>query len=260
MKIIRIIIVIIALLMTNINVLFSQLSDENWDLMLIRNDKVYTSMTMEYERTLVDLKDYLSTKNIEGFNYFTHLRDDYSFTHAIPLNELSDMSKGIHSVLAKQINDPEFNTIITRLKKNLRSYQYYIVKFEKDLSYIPEGDDWGENSSYRRWTYLYCQPGKESEVKEVLENWRKLYEAKDVEMGFRVFTGFLGIEQPLYILTTWAENALEYQLNIEKSSKILGEEGISLWNNMYEFVNTTETLEGWYLQQYSFAPNLKMAE
>ena len=79
-------------------------------------------------------------------------------------------------------------------------------------------------------------------------------------MGFRVFSGFLGVEQPLYILTTWAENPLDFQTNIQNTSSLLGEDGAELWQLLMGYVQQTKTIEGWFLPQYSFAPNMKLAE
>ncbi len=260
MKIIRIIQIIIAIALVHSNNAFCQLSDENWDLMLIREDHVYPSSTMEYEMSLADLKQLLSTKNMKGFNYFVNLRNDYSFTHVIPLNKIEDLKLGIHSIVAKQVNDPLFDLILNDLKETTKSYRHYIVRYLRELSYIPEDNNWNENSQYRRWSYFYCQPGKESEVEKVLSEWKKLYESKGIEMGFRVFSGFIGIEQPLYILTIWAEDPLAYQTNLQEVSTKLGEDGAALMNKMFKYVNSTETIEGWYLPQYSFAPNMKLAE
>ncbi len=83
---------------------------------------------------------------------------------------------------------------------------------------------------------------------------------KGIKSGFRVFSGFLGIEQPLYILTTWAEDPLDYHEKLQNTVGLLGEEGAVLWEKMLENVNGASAVEGWFLPQYSYAPGLKMAQ
>ncbi len=251
-------ILFVLLLMNNPG--FGQLSDENWDLMLIRNDRVYPSKTAEYETALMDLKNLLTEKNVDGFYYFTHMQDDYFFTHVTPIHKLEDLSRGIHSFMAKEVNDPELDLIMDYISETIASYSYYIVRYHPDLSFVPEGDDWGEGSPYRRWSYYYFQPGTEDEVEKVLASWKQLYADKGIDKGFRVFSGFLGVDQPLYILTTWAENPLDFHQKLQDASGQLGEQGAALWAKMMEYVAEVKTIEGWLLPQYSYAPGMKMAE
>ena len=134
------------------------------------------------------------------------------------------------------------------------------MQYRPELSYVPEGDDWGEGSPYRKWSYYHFQPGSEEEVEQVLASWKQMYQAKGIKTGYRVFAGFLGIEQPTYLLTNWAEDPLDYHENLQQVSEQMGEEGAALWAKMMEYVREATTVEGWYLAQYSYAPDMKMAE
>ena len=218
MKINRIIYIATVILLAQGSLTFGQVSDEKWDLMLIREDKVYPSMTDDYEMTLMDIKEYVAEKKVKGINYFTHMQDDYVFARVMPIHQLKDLKDGIHEYVEKKINDPEFTLMMDYLNEAIASYRYYIVQYKKDLSYIPDGDDWAEGSPYRKWSYYYFQPGTEDEVEAVLAAYKQLYEQKGVKMGFRVFKGFLGIEQPVYQLNTWAEDPLDYHENLQEVS------------------------------------------
>ncbi|MGD9327569.1 MAG: hypothetical protein PVH48_01305 [Cyclobacteriaceae bacterium] len=241
------------------NSALSQLSDKEWDLMLIREDKVWPSMTDEYEMTLADLREFLSEKEVHSFHYFTHMQDDYRFTHVTPIQKFNDLSKGIHSFMSKEVNDPELDLIFNFLNESIESYRYYMVQYRPEYSYIAKGDDWGEGNPYRKWSYYYFHTGTEKEVEMILAAWKQLYQKKKINKGFRVFSGFLGVDQPLYILTTWAKDPSDYHANLENISGMLGENGIALWNKMMQHVRATETVEGWFLPQYSYAPGMKLA-
>lgn len=260
MKVNRLTCLVIVFLLLPSTGALCQISDQKWDLMLIREDRVYPSMTDDYEMALMDLKDLFTRNKVKGFNYFTHLQDDYIFTHVTPLDHFKDLGKGIHSVMAQEAKDPELDLILDYLNDAIKYYRYYIVQYRPELSFIPEGDDWGTGSPYRKWSYYYFQPGTEKEVEAVLSAWKKLYEGKGIKSGFRVFSGFLGIEQPLYILTTWAEDPLDYHEKLQNTAGLLGEEGAVLWEKMLENVNEATAIEGWFLPQYSYAPGLKLAQ
>ena len=247
MKCLNIYRIVIFFMLLNSISLFGQINSAKKDLLLIREDKVYPSMTQDYEVSLGDLKSFLEKNNVKGFNYFTHLHDNFTYSHVTPIKELKNLNNGITEFFAKKINNPELDVILNYLSNTISSFNYYIVQFNPELSYIPNGEDWLENNQYRKWHYYYFYPGTSTSVEEVLAAYKQLYLDKKVEMGFKVFSGFLGVEQPLYILTTWAENPLDFQADLDKASNLVGKEGTTLWNLLMGYVQETKTVEGWFL-------------
>ncbi|WP_276391861.1 hypothetical protein [Eudoraea chungangensis] len=238
----------------------SQQLMEDYDLFLVREDKVTPSMSTDYEMSLADLKAFLAENDIKDFNYFTHFQDDYKFLHIVPIDNLNDLRKGTREAFKSRINKPELELIMDYFDLSVDSYKQYIVRYQPDLSYVKEDDNWNENASYRKWNFYYFYPGNEKEVEALLAAYKELYKQKDITMGFRVFSGLLGTEKPLYILTTWGESPLDYHENLELTSSALGDRGAELWTSMMKLVRDTRTTEGWYLPQYSYAPGLKFAE
>ena len=53
---------------------FGQTMDENLNLLLVREDKVSPSMSVDYEMSLTDLKNFLTENNVQNFNYFRSRR------------------------------------------------------------------------------------------------------------------------------------------------------------------------------------------
>lgn len=239
--------------------MIGQTSDEDWDLLLVREDNVIPSLTDEYEKSLADLRDILTEKDEKKYFYFTHLQDNYQFTHITPIKGLEELDKGIHNFVAKRLKDVELNLVLDYMNSNIDSYKYYVVQYQAELSYVPDGDDWG-NKSYRKWSYIQFIPGTEKDVEEIFSSWKHLYEEKGIETGFRIFSGFLGIEQPTYILTTWSSDPLNYHIELDKVSTALGEEGALLWSKMMDYALDITVVEGWYLPQYSYAPGKEMAK
>ena len=239
---------------------FGQNMEENLNLLLIREDKVSPAMADEYEMSLADLKNYLTDNQVKGFNYFTHIQDNFEFLHIVPLNNLEELSEGTREALIKRVNKPELKLIMDYFDLSLDSYRHYVVQYKPELSYVPSTQQWDEGNTYRKWHYYHFYPGSEEEVEEILATYKHLYRTKNVEMGFRVFAGQIGLERPSYILTTWAKSPLDYHQNLEKTSEMLGDSGALLWSKLMELVKEAKITEGWYLPQYSFAPQLKMAE
>jgi hypothetical protein len=117
MKIRKIIYLVIVTLLLN-NIIYSQTSNSDLELMAIRQDMVKPSMTTNYEFFLADFKNYLESKNFKNFEYYTHFQDDYTFRHISPISDLNLLKTSTLSELAKQFNDPEFDLIIDEMNAN----------------------------------------------------------------------------------------------------------------------------------------------
>ena len=156
------------------------------------------------------------------------------------------------SYIQEKVDAPELDLILDYMKSYTNANKYYITKYRPELSYIPEDFEWSDKHKYRKWSYYHFQPGTEDEVENVILAWKKMYERKNVKMGFRIFSGFIGIDQSIYILTTWAEDPQDYHNNLQKASELLGDEGASLWDKMINDLQEAEVVEGWFLPQYSY--------
>ena len=231
-----------------------------WDIMLVREDKVKPSLLNDYENGLFDMKSFLEENKVEDFFYFTHLRDDYTFLHMSKVDNLGDLEQGIFEYVKNKINKPEFELIWSDVTASIDSYRYYMVKYSHDLSFVPETGDWEIDLPFRKWNYYYFKPGTEDEVETIMSAWRQLYKDNGVKNGYRIFKGSIGLEQPLYVFSTWAEDPQELQIDLQENMKILGERGAALNAKMLEYVEKVETYEGWYLPQYSYNTGKKLAD
>lgn len=246
---------ILALISTiGLNTGCSQPSDKKGEMLLIREDVVKPSMAEKYELSLLDLNNFLEANNVRDVNYLTHIRDNFHYSYISVLNNLDDLDGGFGDYINGEKSSDEFTLIWELMNESRESYRFYIVKYDEENSYVTDGNGWVEESPYRKWNYYYFDPGTEKEVDEILAAWKYLYKQNDIKSGYRVYRGVLGIDQPVVIFTSWAKDALEHHQNLEANIKIFGEEGSALLLGMLELSNNVETIEGYFLPQYSFSP------
>jgi hypothetical protein len=238
---------------------YAQTKDGDWDLMLVREDRVKPSKVADYEAALMDKKIFLEENNVTNYTYFSHMMDNYNFTHVTPIERLNDLEQGILEYIKHKVNNPEFDLIVSDIFENIETYRYYIIRYHHELSHVPPNNSWESGSPYRKWNYYYFKPGKEKEVERILASWHSLYNKHEINNGYRIFSGFTGLYQPLYIFTVWAEDPTELQRNLQDNMTLFGEEGAILWTKTMEYVHKVETFEGWYLPQYSYTNNKKLA-
>ncbi len=246
--------VLVMLFVFAVEVTIAQISDTNMNYLLVREDVVKPSMAADYETSLVDLAQFLTESNVKHVNYMTQLQDNFYYAHVAQLNKMEDINGGLKTFIRGAEKSARFDLIWDELNKNIESFSYYVVKYEPELSYVPDGKVWLDEAPYRRWNYLHFEPGTEKLAEDILLAWKNLYKNKGVKSGFRVYKGVIGLDQPVLMFTTWSESPLQYQVELQDSIDLLGEEGTILWIAMMDLVRKAETVEGYYLPQYSYTP------
>ena len=250
----RLFLALIAVL--SINIALAQMDEAQMDYLMVRVDDVKPARAADYEASLTDLRLFLKDNNIKDVNYMTQLQDNYQYSHVAMLNSMDDIKGGLRAYIKGEKKSAEFDLIWSDINETLNNYRYFVVQYEPDLSYVPDGKIWLESAPYRRWNYIYFEPGTMEAAEDILRAWKNLYKAKGVTSGFRVFKGVVGVEQPVIMITTWSESPLDYQRELQESIDLLDEEGTVLWVAMMELMAKAETVEGWYLPQYSFHPEM----
>ena len=251
MKTNTILCLIIGLVFSQISPVVAQTDDVDWDVLLIREDHVKPSLTNEYEASLTDLKNFFESRPEYDFNYFIHLQDNYYFSHIIPLDSPDQFEEGMLETLLASTEDQMLELIWDDLNSSIETSRHYLVDYRPEYSYLPEGDNWLDGVPYRRWNYYYFLPGTEKEVEELFEAWQYLYKDVEARSGYRIYKGLIGQEQPLYIFATWAADPGDYQDRLQENMELFGQNGSILWMKMMDLVRKVETVEGWYLPQYS---------
>ncbi|MEZ5195570.1 MAG: hypothetical protein R2764_04000 [Bacteroidales bacterium] len=128
----------------------------------MREDVVNPSMTVDYEASLSDLASFLDENKVKHVNYMTQLQDNYHYSHITVLNDLNEVNSGLRAFIHGDNKSAEFDLIWDDLNQTIESYSFYIVKYEPELSYVPDGKVWLEDAPYRRWNYfiLFQTPKK----------------------------------------------------------------------------------------------------
>jgi hypothetical protein len=234
---------------------FSQPLSEKGNLLLIREDVVRPSMAETYELGLLDMAGFLKENNEEKVNYLTHIQDNFHYTHISSINDLNDIEKvSLEKYISGEKASDDFSFFWEIMNGTLDTRHSYVVEYDAKNSYVPEGESWLEGMPYRKWNYYYFSPGTEEEVEKILSAWKYLYQQNNIESGYRVYRGVLGIEQPVVLFTSWAKNPLEHHQNLEANTRILGEEGSALLIGILESATKVETIEGYFVPEFSYQP------
>ena len=91
-----------------------------------------------------------------------------------------------------------------------------------------------EGLNYRHLDYFYPVPGKEDELMELIKDYKKLYETKKIEEGFRVYMGSVGTEMGMVLFVQPAKSRVDFAMLSDKQDEILGKEAQALMGQIVE--------------------------
>ena len=242
----------IASFLLAISVFLVQAQD-NTQLFLIHEDIVIPANSAQYEEASKSLKKALVDNNVTSFGFYSFWQDDNTVIYVQLINNYADLDKNFWKELSDKMGKEETDALFSKFDGTYHSHRDFVAVNHLDLSYKPEQLQEGDYN-YREWTYLYYDSKDEKAMFELMKEWKSLYESKNMENGYTVFTAGVGHYGPVVVIQGWARNELEFAENNVKNMETLGDERQALMKKTNPLIQKIETKRGWFQEDMSFLP------
>ena len=257
----KILIVVVVGLLVNLFALnvYAQEEESQSQLFVIHEDVVKPSMVGKFEEARKGLLAKLKEHNMTSMSYRVAVTDDFHYMMISEIENMAALDKNPWQELREKMGDEESRAMAKWNDETYDMHHSYLVRLQHNLSYTPENA--GENSeemNFRHWSFYYINPDKAEEAKEIAKEWHTLFASKKIPTGYRIYTGGMGTEVPLYVVVQWAKNAAEFQAQDAKTNELLGEEGKELSQRTFAITRKFETKTGWMRPDLSYMPSEEM--
>lgn len=226
---------------------FAQKELPKSQLYLMHEDLVLPSMADKYEQALKDFAKLFSDAKIDSRSYRIIQKDYFNYTAVIPVTDFDGLAKyfGMTPEIIEKIGKDKFDAQMKKFDGCYDTHRNYLLNLRNDLSYKPEyGLNMGEGLDYRHLDYFYPVPGKENEMMELIKEYKKLYESKKIEEGYRVYMGSVGTEMGMVLFVQPAKSRVDFATLSDKQDEILGNDGKKLWDKVVAITQKFEHLDG----------------
>jgi len=226
---------------------FAQKDLPKSQLYLMHEDIVLPYMVNEYESALKDFAKLFSDAKIDSRSYRIIQKDYFNYTAVIPVTDFDGLAKyfGMTPEIIEKIGKDKFEAQMKKFDGCYDSHRNYLLNLRNDLSYKPEyGLNMDEGLNYRHLDYFYPVPGKENELMELIKEYKKLYETKKIEEGFRVYMGSVGTETGMVLFVQPAKSRVDFAMLSDKQDEILGKEAQALWDKLLKITQKFEHHDG----------------
>ncbi len=225
-------------------------------LFLMHEDNVLPFMADKYESALKDFDKMMSDAKIDR-TYNIIQADIFKYTAVIPVTDFDGLAKyfGMSPEVMNKIGKDKFESVMKKFDGCYDTHRNFLMTLRNDLSYKPEyGLNPDDGINFRHLDYFYAVPGKEDEMMELIKEYKKLYETKNIEEGYRVYMGSIGTEAGMVLFVQPAKSRVDYAALSDRQNEILGDEGQKLWDKTLAITQKFEHHDGMMRPDLSYRP------
>lgn len=202
------------------------------ELYLIHEDVIYPYMTEKYEKAASDFAGMMKEGKVEG-SYTALQTDIFTYTYISPVKDYDGLAKyfDMRSNMMEKVGKDKFAKVMSGFDGCYASHKNFLLTLRNDLSYKAKyGLNPDEGLNFRHLDYVYVVPGKEDEMMQILKEYQTLYDSKNIEEGYRIYIGGIGTDMPMILFVQPAKSQVDWATLTENQDKLLGDEGMKLWN------------------------------
>lgn len=230
-----------------LSVSYGQGKSSNSQLFLIHQDQVLPHMAEKYEAAFKNLKDLLSESNSD-MEYNVVQTEYFTYSAIMSVKDYNGLAKHpfITGEMGKNIDKENFSSAMNNFDGCYDSHKSFLLKLRHDLSYKGKyGLDPKDDLNFRHFDYFYFVPGKEDEMIKLLKEMKSINEANDIQQGYRIYQGDLGVDSPMILLVKSFKDRISWAKESDEISKKLGEQQNELRKKMIAIMQKFEHKNGY---------------
>ncbi|MFQ5651747.1 MAG: hypothetical protein ACE5IY_17555 [bacterium] len=232
-----------------------QEDESNSRLFVIHEDVVMPARVAEYEQAIKTVLVKLNELKMTSLRHVVTVSEDFHYAYIAEIDNMAALDNDPWDELEKKMGKEAWDEMWKGYDNTYAMHHDFLARLRPNLSYDPKNASMGsEEMTFRHWDYYYVDPDEGDTAREIAKEWKALYESKGVPTGYRLYTGGLGTEVPLYVVVQWASNAAEYEAQNAKALEMLGEEGQALMQRTLAISRRVESKNGWLRPDLSYMP------
>ena len=223
---------------------------------LVHEDVVYPYMAEQYENTIKEFKEMLTSSNVDEMSFNTAQIEYFTYSYLTPVTNFEGLASYIASgeSMMEKVGAEKFANVMKGFEGCYSSHKNYLLNLRNDLSYIEkQGLDPEEGLNFRHLDFFHVIPGKMEEFTEVLKEWKALYEANGIEQGYRVYFGGMGLDLPLVLMVSPSKNRAQWAMESDEQDEIIGEDYTAMINKTMALVWKFEHKNGMMRPDISYS-------
>ena len=219
--------------------------------LLIHVDHVIASKSAQYEEANNGFVSELKKHGLKNADSYTHKQSNGDYIHVSSIEKMADLDNHPFMEVQEKMGKEAWDAMYAKFAGTYMDHESYVVNFHPENSH--NMDQLGaEGVDYRVWSFNFFEDQHWKEIMDLSKRWKELYESKNIEVGYGIYTNGFGYPGPVIVVLRWAKSPAEYHAQMEKDRAILGEDAKTLSEETAKYIYKQETLDGWYRPDLSY--------
>ena len=222
----------------------------------VHEDVVKPNMVGEYESIVKELVANMKKHNIQDVNMIVSNLVGARYLYVGPIENMAELDKSSFATLSEKMGAEAMGKLFDRMDKCYDIEQNYVIRLDKDLSYMPDGiTQTPEGQDYRKFHYLHFAPGDRAMIKEKMKAIKDMFVQKGSKEYYRVYKSGFGTRGEFYMVAIAAKDAIHYATQTQENDALLGEDGKKTMGNLFSNLLKYEVFEGRMRPDMAYSPN-----
>jgi hypothetical protein len=219
-------------------------------------DMVRPSMRQQYEQNTKEMIAAFQAAGVstEKVSWVAIMSNELGYTYVIPGKGPEDFS-AMWGAWLEAMNavgmDQAMEFQATSAAAMDHAGMSYIA-LRPDLSYMPETVTINAAEPYRHYYFWYVMPGKEQSFEAVAKEFQQLYQANDIERGWRIYQYITGPDLPLYLVVMKSKDEHHFFMVSDEIDTALGDDADALFAKALSMTRRIDEASGWVRADLSY--------
>jgi hypothetical protein len=213
----------------------------------VREEVARVDMWDQYEETSKEWVDLMTGAGLDLPYMWASQRDDGHYYYLFPLENYAAIDKlqGIFGAAIEKIGKEKWGAFVKKNEASMETHKDFIVTRSAKYSYWPKEPRLKpEERKFIHWMFFHYKLENRKEVMDIMLEWKKLYEDKNIKNGYTIWLMELGLDNNMIALTENSKDGADFYSAMEKDNTLMEEEASALWAKMAPFITSIENIYG----------------
>lgn len=211
---------------------FSFAQEMKDQLFVIHEEVAKVDMIGQYEKTSAEWVQLMHDAGLDISKIHASQRDDFHYYYLIPISnyaEIDEIFPKFQEAVAKLDKD-KWSQFTAENDKTIETNHEFVARWSASLSYVPKEPRLKQGEAkFIHWIFFHYKLDKRKEVMDVLKEWKKLYEDKNISHAYDIWLMDIGEDNNMMVLTEQAKDAIDFYQTMDGVDKKVQQEEQKLW-------------------------------
>ncbi len=213
----------------------------------VREEVVKIEMWDKYESTSKEWVKMMTEAGLDFPYMLASQRDDGHYYYLFPLDNYAAIDKmpEIFGAAIEKIGQDKWQKFMIENESCMVTHKDFIVKRSAKYSYMPKNPRLKpEEIKFIHWMFFHYKLENRKEIMDIMTEWKKLYEEKNIKNGYTIWFIELGLDNNMIALTEGYKDGSDFYTSQMEDNKIMEAEASALWSKMSKYVTSIENVYG----------------